>query len=272
MKNQGKTIPALQFLKLGGSLITDKSHARTLRETALQRLAGEIMSVFNLEPQIQLVIGNGAGSFGHGTAKKYGTRQGVTTPQEWRGFVEVWREAATLNQHVVGALQEAGLPALAIHPSSSVTANDGQVASWDIAPLRSALAAGLIPVIHGDVIFDAFRGGTILSTEDLFGYLANQLKPRRVLLAGLEAGVWRDYPECSRMFTDITPANLAEVEPALSGSTADDVTGGMMSKVQQSLALASQVRGLEVLIFSGEEPGNVARALSGEYIGTVLHA
>ncbi|HSF80584.1 MAG TPA: isopentenyl phosphate kinase [Anaerolineales bacterium] len=262
----------LQFLKLGGSLITDKTKVHTLRIEVLNRLASEIAEVYNSSPEIKLVIGNGAGSFGHVSAKKYGTRQGVRTAEEWRGFVEVWREAATLSHHVAFALQEAGLPALAIHPSSTVISVAGRVARWDISPLEAALGAGLIPVIHGDVTFDTVRGGTILSTEDLFGYLASQLKPRRVLLAGLEAGVWADYPTCTRLIKLITPVNMADVTPALSGSRADDVTGGMFSKVQQSLDLTSQIAGLEVLIFSGEQPGNVTRALAGENIGTVLRS
>jgi isopentenyl phosphate kinase len=270
MPKKAESATTLQFLKLGGSLITEKNRARTLRKQVLERLSGEIALAYRLNPELRLVVGNGAGSFGHVSAKKYGTRQGVNTPAEWRGFVEVWREAATLSHYVSAALQEAGLPALAIHPSSAVISAGGQVASWDIAPLRAALQAGLVPVIHGDVIFDTTRGGTILSTEDLFGYLANPLKPQRILLAGLEAGVWADYPHCTRLVELITPANLAEVKPALSGSNTDDVTGGMFSKVQQSLELVRQQAGLEVLIFSGEQPGNLTRALSGENIGTLL--
>ena len=262
----------MQFLKLGGSLITEKTQVRTLREAVLQRVAGEIASAYQKNPAMKLVIGNGAGSFGHTTAKKFRTRQGVHTAEEWRGFAEVWWEAASLSNFVAAHLKQAGLPALVVHPSSSVIAADGQVKSWDIAPIQAALQAGLVPVIHGDVIFDDVRGGTILSTEDLFGYLGSQLHPGRVLLAGLEAGVWADYPTCSRMLTLITPASLAEISPALSGSQADDVTGGMLNKVQQSLDLIRQVPGLQVLIFSGEQPGNIVRTLSGEDIGTLLRS
>lgn len=270
MEKLASTAHSLQFLKLGGSLITDKTQARTLRGNVLKRLAEEIARFHQDNPEMKLLIGNGAGSFGHVTAKKFGTRQGVKTNEEWRGFVQVWQEAATLSQYVVFALQEAGLPALVIHPSSSVIATDGLVARWDIAPLQAALQAGLVPVIHGDVTFDTLRGGTILSTEDLFGYLANQLKPSRVLLAGMEAGVWQDYPTCTKLYSLITTNTLPEVVPALSGSRADDVTGGMLSKVEQSLDLARQVTGLEVLIFSGEQPQNVGKALRGENIGTLL--
>jgi isopentenyl phosphate kinase len=238
----------------------------------ITRLAEEIASACAQNPGLRLVVGNGAGSFGHISAKRYDTRQGVHTPEEWRGFAEVWREAAALNRLVIDALQGAGLPAVAFPPSASVIARDGQVESWDLEPIRSALQAGLLPVIHGDVIFDSVRGGTILSTEDLFEHLARQLLPQRILLAGLEEGVWADFPACTRLVTEITPQSLPEVVPALSGSNATDVTGGMASKVGQSLRLAQEIPGVEVYIFSGEKAGLVRQALLGAQVGTLLRA
>jgi len=44
----------------------------------------------------------------------------------------------------------------------------------------------------------------------------------------------------------------------------------MASKVQQNFDLVKKVPGLEVQIFSGEEPGKLERALAGERLGTVL--
>jgi len=127
-----------------------------------------------------------------------------------------------------------------------------------------------LPVIYGDVVFDTVRGGTILSTEDLFSYLAPQLLPQRILLAGIEAGVWADYPQRKRLVGEITRDTLSRVAPGLEGSAATDVTGGMASKVQLSLELVSQLPQLQVLIFSGEQPGFVRQALSGERIGTLV--
>ena len=76
-------------------------------------------------------------------------------------------------------------------------------------PIRAALSNGLLPVIHGDVAFDEIRGGTILSTEDLFAHLAHQLHPQRILLAGLEAGVWADFPAHKHLLAEITPGSFA---------------------------------------------------------------
>ena len=268
----------LHFLKLGGSLITDKNVPHTLRPEVLKRLAAEIASAREKNPNLKFVLGHGSGSFGHVVGKKYGTRMGVSTPQEWRGFVEVWWEAITLNRYVMDALHTAGLPVVSLPPVGSVIAQDGQVAAWDLSPLSHALRAGLLPVVFGDVVFDLRRGGTILSTEDLFTHLARHLpeasglSPGRVLLAGIEAGVWADFPACTRLIDTITPANYPVLSVSVGDSRAADVTGGMASKVQHSLGLAQEIPGLEVWIFSGETPGTIEKALLGQRLGTVISA
>ncbi len=283
----------LVFLKLGGSLITDKSQPHTARPETLARLAGEIAAARAENPDLQLLLGHGSGSFGHIPAKQYGTRQGVHTPDEWRGFAEVWREANALNRLVMDALLAEGLPAITFPPSAAVTARNGQVDHWDLTPMRSALAAGLLPVVFGDVVFDTTRGGTILSTEDLFVHLARQLQPGRILLAGIEAGVWAYSPrsphsrqqytsntqsaqrrewgeETEIIIPQITPADWEAIAPALGGSANTDVTGGMASKVQEMLALIEEQPSMKAMIFSGKTGGNVQRALAGEQIGTVI--
>lgn len=270
MQDKTATFTGLQFLKLGGSLITEKSRPHTARVEVLERLAQEIASAWQKIEAGRLVVGHGSGSFGHIPARRFGTRLGVYTSQEWAGFVEVWREAAALNRLVVDAFAAAGLPAIPFQPSASVVTQDGRVEAWDLTPLQCALQAGLLPVVYGDVVFDLQRGGTILSTEDLFAYLARHLRPARILLAGLEDGVWQDYPRRSHRVEVITPENYPMIQPVLSGSAATDVTGGMASKVQQSLELAQELPGLKVHIFSGEIPGAVARALAGEAIGTLI--
>jgi isopentenyl phosphate kinase len=253
-------------------LITDKNRPQTPRPEVLARLSQEIAAALDHNPDLRLVLGHGSGSFGHVAGKRYGTRQGVHTPQGWRGFAEVWRDAGALNRIVLDALHAAGLPAISLPPSASVTSRDGVVATWDLHPLRFALQAGLPPVIFGDVVFDTVRGGTILSTEDLFNHLARQLSPDRLLLAGIEPGVWADFPTCSSLVPEITPGNMDQVAQALGESTAIDVTGGMASKVHEMLALVHEMPSLEVLIFSGEKPGLVRSALEGEIVGTAIRA
>lgn len=262
----------LFFLKLGGSLITDKILPSTPRLEVLGRLVEEIASARILDPSVRLLLGHGSGSFGHIPASRHGTRQGVRSSEDWGGFVEVWQQANALHRLVMDALSQGGVAALSFPPSASVVARDGKVDTWELTPISSALKDGLTPVVYGDVVFDLARGGTILSTEDLFTHLAENLKPSRLLLAGLEPGVWKDYPKCEQIVEEINPENLAELEAVLGGSNATDVTGGMSSKVRESLALVEADPNLEVCIFSGERPGNVRQALLGEEVGTIIRA
>lgn len=265
-------IPLLYFLKLGGSLITDKNRPHTARPEILARLAAEIAAGLRANPALRLLVGHGSGSFGHVAGGRYGTRQGVSSPEQWLGFLEVWREAAALDRLVVDALHAAGLPAIVFPPSSGAISRNGIIQSWDVTPLQAALQAGLLPLVYGDVAFDAVRGGTILSTEDVFDYLEVKLRPQRLLLTGLEPGVWEDYPACTRLVDQITPVSLEKVSTALGGSSGMDVTGGMASKVQQSLRLVQRSPGLEVLIFSSEEAGAVEAVLAGDRRGTIVRA
>lgn len=262
----------LVFVKLGGSLITNKKKMSTARREVIGKLLLQIAFARFDDPDLQIILGHGSGSFGHVPAKRWGTRQGVFNREQWNGFLEVWREAEKLNHIFMDECWEVDLPTISCAPHASVVASGGKAAGWDLRPVRMALDAGLIPVVYGDVIFDEKIGGTILSTEDLFHYLALELKPRRVLLAGIEPGVWRDYPDCTSIIEIITPSNIDQLGGSLTGSAATDVTGGMASKVQDSLDLVQQIPGLEVVIFSGEQPNLLRKVLLGESAGTVIKA
>ncbi|HEY5729813.1 MAG TPA: isopentenyl phosphate kinase [Anaerolineales bacterium] len=280
----------LVFLKLGGSLITDKTQPFTPRLDVMDDIALQIKTALLLpsstgsRPDIRLVLGHGAGSFGHVPASEYHTRDGLppkatplahrerdeTEENYWRGFAEVWYQASALNRFVMEALHKAEVRAVSLSPVSSVIASNGQVSVWETTPLRMALSAGIVPVIHGDVVFDEIRGGTILSTEDLFGHLARALNPDRILLAGLEAAVWEDFPARTKKIEKITPATFEKVSAGVGKAMGADVTGGMESKVRQMLGLVQDIPELTVHVFSGKEPGSLLRALTGETLGTVI--
>jgi isopentenyl phosphate kinase len=132
-----------------------------------------------------------------------------------------------------------------------------------VTPVQAALDHDLVPLVFGDVAFDLTLGGTIVSTEDVFGYLARALRPREVLLAGREAGVLTRWPD-----GEVIPeVGVDETLEVVGGSHAADVTGGMASKVREMQALVRAVPGLTVRIFSGTEVGTVRAMLMGEAVG-----
>lgn len=273
------------FLKLGGSLITDKTRPYTPRLDVMDDLALQIATALQTHPNLRLVLGHGAGSFGHVPASEYRTRDGLppqptplthrerdeTEDNYWKGFAEVWFQAETLNRYVMDALHKAGVRAITFPPSASVISSNGQVSVWETTPIRMALSSGIIPVIHGDVVYDEVRGGTILSTEDLFMHLTRALNPDRILLAGLEKAVWADFPERTKKIEKITPQSYKEVSAGVGKTAAGaDVTGGMESKVSQMLELVKDSSVASVQIFSGEDAGNIIYALTGKSLGTLI--
>ena len=66
----------LVFLKLGGSLITDKTQPYTPRLDIIEDAALQISTTLRQHPELRLVLGHGSGSFGHVAASEYRTRDG----------------------------------------------------------------------------------------------------------------------------------------------------------------------------------------------------
>jgi isopentenyl phosphate kinase len=264
----------LVFLKLGGSLLTDKTRTQALRSDVLARLAAEIGEALAARPDLRLLLGHGSGSYGHVVAHQHRTRDGVRTGEQWRGYAEVGRVAAELNRLVVDALWDAGVPALRVQPSASAICHDGELRFLAERPLSVGLANGLIPVIHGDVSLDEVRGGTIISTEEIFAYLAPILHPSRILLVGEVDGVLTADPASGargELVELISPQSAPGLLKALGGSRGVDVTGGMAAKVSEMLNLVQTVPQLRaVQIVSGLEPGLVRDVLAREklHVGT----
>ncbi len=258
----------LIFLKLGGSLVTAKDQPYTARVDMIKQVASEILSALKDHKELKLLIGHGSGSFGHYAAKDSGTRYGVTTDLQWRSFQQVWYAARSLNNIIVDELNRAGLPVISFQPSASITANNQKIKEWNITPILQSINHGMIPIIHGDVIFDQQLGGVILSTEDLFISLVDTLRPGMILIAGKEEGVYSDYPHNKEIIPLITLDNSHAFSESIHTSGTIDVTGGMQEKVKLMLAVIQKYPDVQIQIFCGERPGNILHSIAGKMIGT----
>jgi isopentenyl phosphate kinase len=265
------------FIKLGGSVITDKAGREAADLPLITRLADEIAQARAADPGLRLLIGHGSGSFGHHYAAKYGVHRGLAPDADWMGFALTAGAALRLNRIVVDALLEAGIPAVEIQPSAALRSAAGRIAAWDTAAVAAALERGLVPVIHGDVAYDSQQGSAIISTEQLLAHLAlaTSLRPAKIILVGEDA-VYTDDPRANphaERIPLITAANLDAVLHGAGGSHAVDVTGGMRSKLDLMWHLVSAVPRLEVRLI-GPRPGLLADALGAGRLdaGTIIRA
>ena len=90
----------LVFVKLGGSVITDKLRPSTAQPDVIRQLAGELKAALVASPDLRVLLGHGSGSFGHIPAQEHRVRQGIPPGADWWGYAETGAIAARLNRIV----------------------------------------------------------------------------------------------------------------------------------------------------------------------------
>lgn len=219
------------ILKLGGSVITDKSVGDTvIKENVLSDIAREIAKY----PNLPLLIVHGAGSCGHPQAKHYHLDKGVTSENR-TGIYETHHAVSLLNEKVVDALRREGLEAISVHSLHGAVAKDGRLLNYDSGHLEIMLNLGIIPVLHGDVVMDTVRGACIISGDQLIRVLAEQLKMKRVGLSTDVPGLLDDNGSVVR---ELSRKTAKDIKIGKSGNV--DVTGGMQGKISELLDLADK--------------------------------
>ncbi|MBN1315588.1 MAG: hypothetical protein JXA42_08975, partial [Anaerolineales bacterium] len=178
--------------------------------------------------------------------------------EQWAGYCQVGAAAARLNRLVTGAFLQAGVPVLSLQPGASALCRDGKLQAMTIKPIVDALDHNLLPMVYGDVAFDEVRGGTIISTEEIFAILADKLRPARILLAGEAPGV---IGPDNQVIALLRPGSPEELALSVGASHGVDVTGGMLSKVTTMLDLVERFPSLQVRIFSGLSCGGLLNTL-----------
>ena len=246
------------ILKLGGSLITEKSTPETVDEGSLSAAADAVAEAVvdgadGSGDAGGLVLVHGAGSFGHHYADKWGvtTESGIRDPA---GVLDIHGSMKRLNGRVVGALRERGVPAVPVHPLSFARRDAGGNLDLPLGAVETLLGEGFVPVLHGDGVAHEGKGVTVLSGDEVVVRAAVDLGADRVGLCSTVPGVFDADG-------DVVPEirSFESVVDALGGSDATDVTGGMAGKVRTLLDLGApaHVFGPEGLtaFLRGESPG-----------------
>ncbi len=264
----------LILLKLGGSLITDKTKPYTAKQDIIANLASQVREVFDRDRDLQLIIGNGGGSFPHYPAVTYHMKDGIHDEKQKMGFCMVQDAAARLNRIVVAELLAHDIRACTVSPSSISTSENGEIKTLSLESILGFLRLGITPVIYGDIVADSVVGSKIFSTEQLLSELAKRfsshnIKVAKIIHNGVTKGV---LDENGRVIPLITKNNFGRLRHMFYSTEGYDVTGGMIHKVEESLELTDL--GIETLIINGSHQKTILRdALLGKKIeGTVIKA
>jgi isopentenyl phosphate kinase len=243
----------MMIIKLGGSVVTDKSTPMTARNDDICRLAREIATV----PEKKVII-HGGGSFGHIKAKEYELHKGFKNEAQREGVCQVQSDMRALNRLVEGALRQAGMPVASIPAGAIATFDNGKLVEFPSKVFGHYLDIGITPVSFGDVVVDRSRGISICSGDDIMLRLAKDLNAEKCIFATAVDGIYARYPpkENEAVIPEIRRSDKVTftVKDA-------DVTGSMQRKLELMFQIAHM--GCAVEIVNGLVPGRLADALRG---------
>ncbi len=259
----------LILIKLGGSVITDKSKEYFVREENISRLAREI-KVASKKFSGKIIIGHGAGSFAHTPASLYKTKEGIINDKSLFGMCVTEEAARVLNSIVIKKCISEGLPVFPFSPASFLISDAKVCLKSYFDPVKKALQLGVIPVVYGDVVVDKTIGCTIFSTEKILSILAHELQKDYKIKIIYVTDVDGVYDEKGKVIPEISNKNFKSLKSSIIGADGVDVTGGMLHKVEEALKLAKDT-GIKTLIVNGKKPGLLKKAiLEGKVGGTLI--
>lgn len=240
-------------VKLGGSVITDKSKPFSYRSDVVSALAEEIAS-----SDEKVVVVHGGGSFGHTVARQYGLNSFSGAPSA-AGVPQTRDAMYELDRMVCKTMMEYKLSPYPFAPFDLLTRSKAISSTiW----LRGLLKANLTPVTFGDVSLSP-EGFKVISGDTIVYEIARMLNPERCVFALDADGV---YDGSSRViFPELTPSKIRKMKVA----TGDDATGGMRTKLEVAARLANL--GAKVCFVSGYRRNEFSKAVRGlDFYGTAV--
>ena len=254
----------ITILKLGGSAITDKTEKCVPNIPVIQHVADQLSDYKD-----PLVLIHGGGSYAHPFVTEAGLTSGLKNRTQLHSISETEFYLGQLTRILCASLLLRNVFCVPIHPLSFASLKNGIVKRFPLDPIRRALEAGLVPLLHGDLVFDESKGIGILSGDRMASIIGVGLGDTRVLFGCDVDGVYLGNPKTEHdlvLIPEVNPRNLSQAVNA-SKNPSGDATGAMEAKVREALSLAKV--GHECYIFNLREKNALRKILSGTgMIGT----
>lgn len=221
------------FIKLGGSIISDKTKVNTARIDSIKKIVEQIKKLLSENKDLSVVLFTGAGGFGHPVAEKY--KDNLKT-----GLSEIKNAVKKINGMVVSILSDFDLKAQSLEPDKLVKYENKKMVSLSYSFLTSLLEKNVIPVFHADLVNDKKLGIIILSMDkflvDCAIYFKNKgYRIEKAIFLGPTKGV---VDSSGKTILTINKKTYSRIKNIFYQGLGVDVSGGMKSKVEEGLRLA----------------------------------
>ena len=158
------------LLKIGGSIITDKSKYKKPNTQLISNIAEVLGRNWGLIKG-KLILIHGAGSFGHLPVKKYNIENGIKNEVDKLGFADTHQSCAELSGILTSKLIERGIPTISIPPAALIKTNKGRITKFDKDIIFEYLEKEYLPILYGDMVLDDDKGGIACSGDQIISYL-----------------------------------------------------------------------------------------------------
>ncbi|HUW91140.1 MAG TPA: isopentenyl phosphate kinase [Candidatus Nanopelagicaceae bacterium] len=262
------TAEEVLVIKLGGSLLTDKSTEYKLKEDVIKAVAAEIKDCIDLGLIKSLVIIHGVGSFGHPPVLKYNLHRGFRNKDQLISMSKTQQIVNEFRKTIATTFLEEGVPINLMHASSMVVGSKMVITDYTFNSLKGFLSLGMVPLIGGDMMYDTSLGFSVCSGDQLAVVLSRVLHAKQLLFATDVPGVFDKDPKSEEHAQLLREININEIEQLFSNKneTAEaDASGKMRGKLLSLASIKDQIQeGLEVAILSMKKKGVLKNYLKGE--------
>ena len=262
------TTEDLIVLKLGGSLLTDKSTAYRLREDVIKAVAIEIKECIDLGLIKALVIVHGVGSFGHPPVLKYNLHKGFRSKDQLISMSKTQQIVNEFRKTIATTFLKEGIPINLMHASSMLVGSKMVITDITFNSLKGFLSLGMVPLIGGDMMFDDSMGFSVCSGDQLAVVLSRVLHAKQLLFATDVPGVFDKDPKSGEHPKLLREINLNEIAHLFGNSNETintDASGKMWGKLLSLASIKDQIQeGLEVVILSMNKKGVLKKVLKGQ--------
>jgi isopentenyl phosphate kinase len=247
------------LIKLGGSIITDKSTPGSFRLQNVQDIAEILAEYRQSNPSTQIILVHGAGSFAHPFAKQYQLDGQWREETAW-GLCRTELAVRKLNVMITEVMQEFHVPLFSISTSSMTLLQGEKGYEVDINLLQCSLDKNLIPTLYGDVALGIRESYQVISGDVLIKDIASKLPNISIITIGDTAGV---YDKDGKTVSKINSENFEKILKSVTGSKGIDVTGGMRQKLIELMGVAEHTQSITITNLD-----NFPKVLRGDYTGS----
>ena len=241
------------IVKLGGSIITDKTEYHRFMKQATERAVSMLSSLGD-----NLVLVHGGGSYGHIKAREYGI-PGPVSERSTKGFSLIHCDMLSLNAEVSEILFSHDYRFISLPPAGFIF---GRTRSYSV--FRKYFERGFMPVTFGDVYVKSDTEYAIYSVDTLVYDLARIFTPDRVIFLSDVDGIFNRNP---KLYSDARLLSRLDDDATFQPSTID-VTGGIGRKLEIMKKVRRYAK--SVYLINGLKPERLRMLDSPDLIGTVI--